>query len=269
MGVSAKRERSARRGREGAAAPGRAHATRPYPSGPTFLFSPPRASARRYGALAHLLGVSSAREPSAREYRLTLEVPRGSWCALASPPGARVLLRVLALSTLDEGRVVEDVEIIGPTWRQALEGIRQHPAVAWVKVLREAEDGGTLRVVHAECALASAIRSTHVLPHFPLRFQGAEEHCVVQATPRDAEAFARALAAGGTRSRVESVRAPGRGSALTPRQQEVLEAARRAGYYDRPRRISLSELAKSLGVAKSTLSEMLVHIESHLARSEP
>ncbi|MDA7492173.1 helix-turn-helix domain-containing protein [Candidatus Poseidonia sp.] len=49
---------------------------------------------------------------------------------------------------------------------------------------------------------------------------------------------------------------------LTPRQREVFEVASREGYWDVPRRISLTELAALLGVAKSTLSHLLQRIES-------
>tara|TARA_B110000444_G_scaffold261562_1_gene315425 strand:+ start:23132 stop:23755 length:624 start_codon:yes stop_codon:yes gene_type:complete len=49
---------------------------------------------------------------------------------------------------------------------------------------------------------------------------------------------------------------------LTTRQREVFEVATREGFWDVPRRINLSELAKVLGVAKSTLSSQLQRIES-------
>jgi len=49
---------------------------------------------------------------------------------------------------------------------------------------------------------------------------------------------------------------------LTPRQREVFEVASREGYWDVPRRITLTELATLLGVAKSTLSNQLHRIEA-------
>lgn len=49
---------------------------------------------------------------------------------------------------------------------------------------------------------------------------------------------------------------------LTVRQREVFEVASREGYWDVPRRITLTELATLLGVAKSTLSHQLQRIES-------
>jgi predicted DNA binding protein len=49
---------------------------------------------------------------------------------------------------------------------------------------------------------------------------------------------------------------------LTPRQRFVFDTAMQEGFYDVPRRITLTELAVVLGVAKSTLSAQLQRIES-------
>ena len=44
---------------------------------------------------------------------------------------------------------------------------------------------------------------------------------------------------------------------LTPRQEEILATALEFGYFDYPKRIRLGELAKRMGVSKSTASEVL------------
>ena len=49
---------------------------------------------------------------------------------------------------------------------------------------------------------------------------------------------------------------------LTPRQRLVFDTATQEGFYDVPRRISLTGLAAKLDVAKSTLSAQLQRIES-------
>lgn len=51
---------------------------------------------------------------------------------------------------------------------------------------------------------------------------------------------------------------------LTDRQREVLLHALGMGYYDVPRRATLTEVADSLGVAKATASDVLHRAESHL-----
>lgn len=54
---------------------------------------------------------------------------------------------------------------------------------------------------------------------------------------------------------------------LTPRQEEVLVAAVRLGYFDFPRKKSLTELAKELSIKSSSLSEILRRAESKIAKA--
>lgn len=54
---------------------------------------------------------------------------------------------------------------------------------------------------------------------------------------------------------------------LTPTQLEALDAALEAGYYDIPRDITLRDLAESLGVSASSLSERIRRAEARLVRT--
>lgn len=60
----------------------------------------------------------------------------------------------------------------------------------------------------------------------------------------------------------------GREGPLTRRQAEVYRQAVVEGYYDLPRRISMSELAKKLGCSKSTLFEVLGRAERKMLRTD-
>jgi predicted DNA binding protein len=53
-------------------------------------------------------------------------------------------------------------------------------------------------------------------------------------------------------------------SLLTPRQSEIFHRALAAGYFEVPRRVTLTELAAMTGVAVSSLSEMLAVVEKKL-----
>ncbi len=55
-------------------------------------------------------------------------------------------------------------------------------------------------------------------------------------------------------------------SLLTDRQRELLHTAVEEGYYDTPRECSLTELADTAGVAKSTASETLHRVEEKIVK---
>lgn len=53
---------------------------------------------------------------------------------------------------------------------------------------------------------------------------------------------------------------------LTPKQRELVEAAVELGYYDTPRECTLTELAESVDLAKSTCSETLHRAEETIVK---
>jgi len=61
----------------------------------------------------------------------------------------------------------------------------------------------------------------------------------------------------GIRIEIAAIKTAKRGGSLTDRQDQVLGLAYKLGYFEFPKRINLTDLAKKLGVAKSTLSEIL------------
>ncbi len=62
---------------------------------------------------------------------------------------------------------------------------------------------------------------------------------------------------GGAIAELLSLRSAKSRGMLTDRQEEVMSLAYSLGYFEFPKRVSLTQLAERLGVAKSTLSEIL------------
>jgi predicted DNA binding protein len=56
---------------------------------------------------------------------------------------------------------------------------------------------------------------------------------------------------------------------LTPRQSEIFHRAMNEGYFEVPRRVTLTELAERIGVAPSSLSEMLAVVEKKVLQASP
>jgi len=71
------------------------------------------------------------------------------------------------------------------------------------------------------------------------------------------EGLVRSLREKGLTVEVVAIKTVKGSGSLTERQARVLSLAYKLGYFEFPKKINLSELAKKLGVSKSTLSEIL------------
>jgi len=65
------------------------------------------------------------------------------------------------------------------------------------------------------------------------------------------------LESGGVDAKIHSIVELKDESALTKRQEEILQIALEKGYFDYPKKIHIAEFAKLLGISKPTLSEIL------------
>ena len=148
------------------------------------------------------------------------------------------------------------------------EEIRALPNVVDVEVIAAAEESGLYRVVHRGDPFIPLLRRLRLLRHFPIPIErGVATWTVVGPEPKVHQLLER-LGSHPPGVLVESVRhgplSPG-APPLTPRQHEILRRALAEGYFDVPRRVSLTKLAPKIGVAISTLSVTLAIIEKKIA----
>lgn len=183
--------------------------------------------------------------------------PAASWCNIVSLKDAGLSVRVLSCFPREGGRMVELVELVGD-WEGAVERVR---ATTPVEVIEAAGDRVLLRIETDACPLVRAIHATGVVPRLPFHVREGSEVWHVDGTREALHGFLQALVADGVHPKVVYSGSRAAAPGLTRRQRDVLRRAVREGYYDYPRRISLTALARKIGVAKSTLSESLVMIE--------
>lgn len=187
--------------------------------------------------------------------------PAGRWCGDVSSGADAPHVEVRACHAIDGDRMEEVVELVGPGARERLEATRDLPTVHQVEIL---EDRGTrvlARLTIDRCFLADAVATTGLAPLEPFPVvQGRDRWLVVGGRDRVHE-FLDRIRAEGDGALVRYVGRYEPRGLLTERQEEVLEAAVASGYYDYPRGTTLTELAEELGVAKSTLSQLLMRVE--------
>ena len=203
---------------------------------------------------------------SRTEFRLDL--PAGSWLGDVSRSVPAATLRVaetIALDGDDEGAAAT-VLVAGADRDRAEDALRDHERLARVTTFERRGDGRTLRVVGRAPAYFPAARAVGLPIGSTVSVTDGRARMTVVGDRDRIEAFGRRLAADGTTVGVAATGGDGPDRTLTEAQRELVFEAVRSGYYDTPRRCTLTEVAEANGIAKSTCSETLHRAEGRVMR---
>lgn len=109
-----------------------------------------------------------------------------------------------------------------------------------------------------------AMADSGVVPSFPLHLEDGWLSGEVVASREQLSAFRIELDDAGLEYELLAISPTERSTLLTDRQRDVLELAAARGYYDTPRRSTITDLACELGVNKSVVSRILHRAEGRL-----
>lgn len=199
--------------------------------------------------------------------RLVVQLPDDPWVADVSRTHTEATFRVLAVIPGD-GPGYAIVRISAPTVDPVLQDARDHPAMTDLTVLSRAPDEATIQFETSTPLLVRAARDAGVPLRMPVEIENGEATLTVDGSRSRLPELAARFEERGISYRIERItEGVEPNEPLTDRQREVVVAAVEHGYYDTPRRCSLTELADRLGVAKSTLSETLHRAEGAIVTS--
>jgi len=198
--------------------------------------------------------------------RLLVDLPDGPWIADVSREFPDAGFRVLT-AVPGESAGFALVRVSARDVDAVLSAMESHDALASVSVMARKDGVATVRIETDAPLLLLAAKRSGLPIEMPLDIEdGVAEVEVTGEHERVAE-MGRRLSELGLEFEVERVRQrvnPAR--LLTDRQRELLLAAVDLGYYDVPRRATLTEVAEHAGIAKSTCSETLQRVERTVVR---
>lgn len=201
------------------------------------------------------------------EAKLTITVPERTWpgAVTRTHPAARVRI-LAAVSESDVG--VGLAEIVAAELDPLLADVREHPSIESTKVLQRT-DGECLVQFRTTLPLLLMVASGSGLPlEMPFEIADGEATWTLTTSQETLSALGTQLSAMSVPYSLEHVQGDVSRATdlLTDRQQSLLAEAITRGYYDTPRRCSLTELADAVGVAKSTASETLHRAEERVMK---
>jgi|AntRauMinimDraft_4_1070384.scaffolds.fasta_scaffold00181_30 hypothetical protein len=193
--------------------------------------------------------------------RLLVDMPEGPWIADVSRAFPDAGFRVLT-AVPGESAGFALVQVTAREVDTVLAAMDEHDALASVSVLARRDGVATVRIETDAPLLLLAAKRSGLPIEMPLDVENGVAHVEVTGEHERVAALGRQLGELGLTFDVECVRQrvdPER--LLTDRQREILRTATELGYYDVPRRATLTEVADHAGIAKSTCSELLQRVE--------
>jgi len=197
---------------------------------------------------------------------LTLTMPEAIWIQQVSTDFPESTFRVLAaVPGSDTGFAL--VRIAGSETPAVVEAMEEHPQITELSLAQWSDDEATVHFeTTAPLLLFSSLESGMPI-ELPVEIQDGEATIDVTGSRERLAELAEQLENFGLQYRIDHVRERLHESQLlSDRQLEVIVAAVEAGYYDTPRRSSLTELADRLMIAKSTCSETLHRAEEAIVK---
>lgn len=198
--------------------------------------------------------------------KLTITLPQTVWISDVSRAHPDTRFRVLA-ATANTATGVARIEILGADHEIICERIGDYESVPALTVF-EREDGRSLVQVETTVPLLlTSLQNAGVPLETPFTVRDGQL-CLEVTVPQETlselgaalDRFDITYTVERIQQRVE------REDLLTDRQQSLLEEAIERGYYDTPRRTTLVDLASTLGISKSTCSEILHRAEERVVK---
>jgi len=204
--------------------------------------------------------------------RLQIRLSPDSWLRGFSREHPELVIHIHDSMPLDDQRILVEVEIEGGTsdWS---EEIGNSPDVSEVDRIELPHRTPRYRVLSGRARCFRPFYELAVLPSYPRTVRHGVYFCETVSSASQLRALITAFQRAGTRPWLTSIRPadaqpvrPRPRVTLTPVQQRFFTEAFTRGYYEVPRRITLSDLADRLGRSKSSVSHALALVERKLAR---
>ncbi|ELZ10469.1 helix-turn-helix domain-containing protein [Natrialba aegyptia] len=197
---------------------------------------------------------------------LTLTLPDHVWIQQVSAAHPNTTFRVLA-AVPDTETGFALVRLSGPAVEHALQDMNSHPQLTELTLTQRSDGEATVHFETTEPLLLFSSRDAGMPIELPVTIQDGRATVTVTGSRDRLAELAEQFDRLGLQYQIDTVSEQLHESQLlSDRQLEVLVTAVREGYYDTPRRCSLTDLADHLGIAKSTCSETLHRAEEAIIK---
>ncbi len=203
---------------------------------------------------------------SAQRLLIQIRLPEHHWAGIVTRAHPHLVLRVVEHMPLPKGQGSAMVEIVGVDAQSIRETLNEMDGVSEYTILEEFDTGieALLHIGKGGGGFLRPLMESEAVPKTPFEVRDGWVEWNLVIDQAHARVLVSKLKEDNITHRILGFGHTTNRRLLTVRQREVFDQAVLEGYYDTPRRITLTDLAKKLGVSKSTLCEMIHLIEKHI-----
>ncbi len=200
------------------------------------------------------------------EAKLRLTIPEGIWIGDVSRRYPETRIRVLA-AIPDELTGVGLAEVNGPAVAEVVAAMAEEEELTDLETLQHRDGEALVQFETTNPLLLFPARGSGIPLQMPFDIRDGEANWEVTAPNERLSALGEQLEEFGIQFTVDYVHQhTASEQLLTDRQREIVETAVEEGYYDTPRGCSLTDLAGTVGIAKSSCSDTLHRAEEAIVK---
>lgn len=201
--------------------------------------------------------------------KVIIEIPAKLWISEISKEYPECNFEIISAMPISFEKPVGNnmVKIMTGTPYVLIDRIKNHPSIESVSIIEQSANCVVLNTQTKDEHMLEALIKSKVIIHFPVIIKDGKAEFVLSGLRTAIDQFFEILDNKGIKYEIRSLGKYVQDRAimeLTARQLEIYYRAQQEGYYDVPRRITLTELADKLNIAKSTLSSILQRIHKKL-----
>lgn len=201
------------------------------------------------------------------QIKLKIDIPQDKWLAKFNKKYPELNFYILSKFLIDDKTGLTLYQINGPSVTRFISDFKEKSTKISSQILFEGEELVLLNVKVVDPWILNALVKTELLIIYPILVKAGKIRIEAITDRFKVDHFMTQLEKNGIKATIESIGYYYKSALLTGRQNEILNIASKNGYFDIPRRISLTEFAKTLHISKSALSETIRRIYKRLAES--
>ena len=201
---------------------------------------------------------------------ISIRLPNGHWAGDITRERHDVTIRVDEHMPLPGGKglstVVASSQSSVSNIDEFLEYLNVHSSIDEVNVTDKKENSVemTLKIARRGGGILKPLMKAEVIPQTPFMVRDGWVEWEFITDHNRVKDLVNSLKNSDIPHRVHSLFKENESRLLTIRQREIFDLAVSKGYYETPRRITLTDLAKVAGISKSTICEIIHLIERHI-----